>query len=282
MSLRNVLAGLTCCFMPTAALAEAKTDKSSYWLFHPTPEKEMRDLSTDRPDKTESPYTVDAGHYQIETDLAIVSSDKSDQGIRTTWTSLLVSNLKVGLTNGIDLQAIISPSISQRVETPDGTDRTYGRGDTLIRMKFNLIGNDGGDWALGVMPFAQIPSHTNELGSDRVEGGVIMPVAISLPGEWDLGTMAQFNWAKNAEDDQMHGEYVGTLTIGHNIWGDLAGYLEFFSQNSDESGAKWVATVDTGLTYGATPNVQLDMGINVGVTEAADDLNPFVGISARL
>jgi hypothetical protein len=263
-------------------MAQGKTDKSSYWLFHPTPQSDMRELSTDRPDKTESPYTVDAGHFQIETDLAFVTSDKSDQGIRTTSTSFVASNLKVGLTNNIDLQAIISPSISQRTETPSGTDRVYGRGDTLIRVKFNLIGNDSGDWALGVMPFVQLPSHTNELGSDRVEGGVILPVAIGLPGDWDLGTMAQFNWAKNSQDDQMHGEYVGTVTVGHEIWGDLAGYLEFFSQHSDESGAKWIATIDTGLTYGATPNVQLDMGVNVGVTDAADDLNPFVGISARL
>jgi hypothetical protein len=29
----------------------------------------LREMSTDRPDKTESPYTVDAGHFQFEADL---------------------------------------------------------------------------------------------------------------------------------------------------------------------------------------------------------------------
>jgi hypothetical protein len=42
-----------------------------------------------------------------------------------------------------------------------------------------------------------------------------------------------------------------------------------------------VATADAGLTYGPTPNVQLDLGANVGLTDAADDLNLFTGISAR-
>ena len=37
-------------------------DKSSYNLFNPVPENLMRDLSPDRPDVTESPFTVDAGH----------------------------------------------------------------------------------------------------------------------------------------------------------------------------------------------------------------------------
>jgi hypothetical protein len=278
----KALAGVSLVSLPWTAQADFKADKSSYWLFHATPESEMRELSTDRPDKTESPYTVDAGHFQIEADLMIISSDKTATETRTTTTSFFVPNLKVGLTNAIDLQAIVSPSVSQRIESPNGTSRTYGQGDTLIRVKFNIFGNDGGDAALGVMPFVQLPSHTNDLGSKRIEGGVIFPVAISLPANWDLGTMAQFNWAKNADDDHMHGEYIATLTVGHDIWGDIAGYLEFFSQHSDEKGADWVATFDTGLTYGATPNVQLDMGVNVGVTEAADDLNPFVGISARL
>src|SRR5437764_1052507 len=38
-------------------------DKSSYTLFNPTPLNLMRDLNPDRPDVTESPFTVDAGHY---------------------------------------------------------------------------------------------------------------------------------------------------------------------------------------------------------------------------
>ena len=49
--------------------ADQASDKSKYHLFHPTPDRLLRDLSTDRPDLTESPYTVDAGHFQIETDF---------------------------------------------------------------------------------------------------------------------------------------------------------------------------------------------------------------------
>jgi hypothetical protein len=44
-------------------------DKSSYTLFSPTPRDQMRELSADRPDATESAYTVDAGHVQIEATL---------------------------------------------------------------------------------------------------------------------------------------------------------------------------------------------------------------------
>jgi len=53
----------------SALAGETKVDKSQFHLFHPTPDALMREMATDRPDKTESAYTVDAGHFQVEMDL---------------------------------------------------------------------------------------------------------------------------------------------------------------------------------------------------------------------
>ena len=40
----------------------APADKRHYHLFNPTPRELLREMSTDRPDVTESAFTVDAGH----------------------------------------------------------------------------------------------------------------------------------------------------------------------------------------------------------------------------
>ena len=66
-----------------------------------------------------------------------------------------------------------------------------------------------------------------------------------------------------------------------SIVGKLGGYVEFFSLVSAERGADWIGTVDAGLTYALTDDIQLDAGVNVGVTRAADDINLFFGISMR-
>ena len=61
----------------TAVLAaDPAPDKTQYNLFNPTPPQWLREMSTDRPDKTERAYTVDAGHFQIEMDLVNYSYDK--------------------------------------------------------------------------------------------------------------------------------------------------------------------------------------------------------------
>jgi hypothetical protein len=62
------------------AVADGPVGKGQYNIFNPTPVDSMRELSPDRPDKTESPYTVDAGHLQLEMDFANCTWDE-DGGI---------------------------------------------------------------------------------------------------------------------------------------------------------------------------------------------------------
>jgi hypothetical protein len=259
-------------------------DKSRYHLFNPTPRELMREMSTDRPDVTESPYTVDAGHFQVEMDLVAFTYDRHnpqhiDQRVES-W-SFANTNLKIGLLNNVDLQLIVPAHNRIRTLEPDTSTRRSGIGDLTARLKVNLWGNDGGSTAFGIMPFVKFPTHQDELGNQAVEGGVILPLAVELPAGWSMGVMAEFDFLENEDAGRYHTEFVDSITFSHEIFGDLGGYVEFASTLSTEPHADWVATVDLGLTYKVTNDLQLDAGVNLGVTRAADDISPFVGISWR-
>ncbi|MBC8002885.1 MAG: transporter [Opitutaceae bacterium] len=261
-------------------------DKSRFTLFNPTPRELMRELSTDRPDKTESPYTVDAGHFQIESDLVSYSRDKHNVARTDTtvesW-SVASLNIKAGLLNQTDLQFVVP--IWNQVTTkdrPSGTQtRNSGFGDVVLRLKQNLWGNDGGDSALAVMPFVKLPTNQDDLGNDAVEGGIIVPLALALPWGWSLGLMTEFDFNEDGSGGGRHAEFINTITVSHGIVGNLSGYVEFYSAVSTETGSDWIGTVDLGLTYALSDNVQLDAGINLGVTRSADDINPFIGVTWR-
>jgi len=266
--------------------AEGQADKSGFNLFNPTPRNLLRELSTDRPDKTESPYTVDAGHFQIESDLVNFSYDAFNgdpSDTRAESWSFANTNFKVGLLNNVDLQLVVSTFNHVRLEdqTARTVDEISGFGDIITRLKINVWGNDGGTTAFGVMPFVKFPTAQNNLGNDAVEGGLILPLAVSLPAEWALGLMTQFDFARDTSGSGYHPEFINTITVSHSIVGELSGYVEFFSSVSTEGESDWIGTVDLGVTYGVTDDIQLDAGVNIGVTRAADDFNPFVGISWR-
>jgi Putative MetA-pathway of phenol degradation len=133
-----------------------KPDKNQYWLLNPTPPDEMRTFNTDRPTKANVPYTVDAGHFQYETDLV----NYTHQVVGSVHTiTILAPNptFKVGVTNNADLEVNVpfvgvhtfgsstAPSIS-----------LWGIGDTFARAKVNLWGNDGGDTAAALIPLSRL------------------------------------------------------------------------------------------------------------------------------
>ncbi|MBC7533249.1 MAG: transporter [Oligoflexus sp.] len=262
------------------------TDKSAYTIFNPTPDTQMREMATDRPDATEGAGTIDAGHVQLETDIYNVARDKvRSSQIKTTSTVIAASNIRIGLTNSSEINLIFDPHVAVKVEGGGTESKTIsGMGDSMIRYKINFMGNDGGPISIGLIPFVKIPTAKKDLGNDEYEGGVIFPIGLDLPNEWAVGYMIAYNYIKNdSEDDKLyHTNIVNSITASHPITDDLGAYAELYSESSNEEGAEWVATVNLGLTYMVGKNIQFDLGANIGATRAADDMNPFVGISARM
>ncbi len=242
----------------------------------------MREMSTDRPDKTESPYTVDAGHFQIESDLVSYSYNHESATRVDDW-AIAPMNLKIGLCNRVDLQTILETyrHIRTRDDLTRISNRQNGFGDITTRLKINLWGNDEGSTALAVMPFLKFPTNQDQIGNNSFEGGVIIPFAVELLAGFSLGLMTEIDFNRNGDRAGNHVEFINSVTLSRDLIGKLGGYVELFTAVSSERDSDWVGTLDLGLTYGLTANIQLDAGVNFGVTDAADDLNPFVGLSYR-
>ena len=264
---------------------EAPVDKWQFNLFNPVPREAMREMSTDRPDQTESPYTVDAGHFQVEMDFAngTFDTDRSNGGkVRTRTINYGSLNLKAGLLNNVDIQFVLDPYVDSRAEdrVARTVDKASGFGDVQTRLKINIYGNDGGKTALAIMPFVKWPLPESGLRNGKTEGGVIIPLAFALPAGWSSTVMTEFDFVRNDEGDY-DTEFVNSITFSHDITQQLGGYLEFFSVTGNAPGFDWQGQVDVGFTYAVSDNAIFDFGCNFGVPKAAPDFNPFVGLSIR-
>jgi len=277
----SILLGLITPVALTDAADELE-NKSRYNLFNPTPENLLRELATDRPDKTEGPTTVDAGHCQFEMDFATFTYDRTD-GVRTKNWNIAPFNIRVGLLNNVELSLIFESYLREVVDDrPARTISTLsGIGDFIARLKINLWGDDGGQTALALFPFVKFPTSTGGLGNASVEGGAIFPFSMKLPAKVDMGMETGVSFLRNESGRNYHEEFVNSVTFTREIIGKLSGYCEFFSSVSTEHDSDWIGTVDLGVTYALTENLQLDCGCNIGVTHAADDINAFSGISVR-
>ena len=229
----------------------------------------LRDLSTDRPDTTESPRTVDKGHFQFELEIANYERSGAERSL-----NLGELNAKIGLTDSTDLQLVLP--LYSRVR--GGSE---GFGEVEIRVKQNLWGNDEGSTAFGVMPFIKLPTASSNLGNGEVEGGLITALGFDLPGGWGAGVMAEIDVAADDSGDGFHAVFVNSVTTGHSLTENTSFFVELVSVASAESGADWEAWFNTGLIWVLSNQWQWDAGVRLGLTSAATDFTPFLGVSVR-
>lgn len=242
-------------------------------------EPRLRDLATDRPDKTESPITVDGGHVQIEMDFVTYTRDRSRQG-RVEQVSAAPLNLKLGIGHTADLQLLVEPYLSRREQAAAGGRRanTSGFGDVTVRYKQNLVGDDGGRTAVALMPFVTLPTAARGLGVDRMEGGLIVPVSTKVFG-LDLGLMSEIDLVSDGR--KYIPSAIHSATLGFDLGPQWGLYTEVYTEQSFAQRAATVVTFDAGLTFRPAADIQFDLGVNLGVTSAADDVMAFVGLSRR-
>ncbi len=241
-------------------------------------------MATDRPDRTESPYTVDAGLFQAEIDLFTYGSDASadgEPGVRSNAYSFLPLNVKAGLTHNIDLQFVLQTYAWDQQTEGGSTQRERGVGAITVRTKVNLWGNDEGRTAFAVMPFVAFVSAPGS--SERVFNlGVILPFKVDLGAGWALSSMLEFDVAHESAATPRRVAMIGSASLGRGIVGALSFYVEGYGGTILADGsAAWEATGDLGLTLGIGRNVQLDAGLNLGFTRLAEDVNPFLGLAFR-
>jgi Putative MetA-pathway of phenol degradation len=274
--------------LSAAGSAEA-SDKSQYTLFNPTPDRLLRDLTTDRPDTTESPFTVDAGRVQVETNLFGYTRSRGDaEGTVTDSYDFLVTNVRVGLTSASEVNVVFQPygMVRTRPLDPLTATRSSGIGGVDIRAKFNLWGNDTfenpGDTALALLPFVTLPTNrSNGISPEGVEGGLIVPFAVKLSNKFGLGVNAGVHVVRNDDAPGHHAEYLASASLSYEWTEALSNYYEVAARFNTGNPLGDVAVLATGFTYKLNKNLQLDAGIRFGVTDAADRVSPFFGVSAR-
>jgi len=223
---------------------------------------------------------VDAGHVQVEMELVGFTRD-AEGGERSVEWSFASTNVRVGLLDRLDVHFLFDPLVRSHVEHADGgSTRGTGFGELTTRAKWNLWGNDGGRTALALLPFVQWPLAASDTREGVWKGGLIVPFALALGWGFGAGAQTEVDLVED-RDGGVDTEFVNTLVVGRGLGERLGFYVEFFSRVGAQDPGDWQGMVDGGFTYAFGPNVQLDLGCDVGVTDSAPDVYPFLGLTVR-
>lgn len=261
----------TLLFVLVTGLLHAQ-EQQGYHLFNPTPRQSMREFSIDRPDITESPISVDPGHFQFEGDLIKFAAEDRGDGYGTV--TFLNGLYKIGLTHSWDLQ--LGYELYNVNYDPDGNKLDEGTGNFTVRLKHNFWGNDGDSrTAFGIIPYV-----TFLKGSTRKMYGAGFPFSLDLTENLGLGAQAQVDFlpSETGSEDDNKISYMQTLVLGGKLIGDLDFYAEgtliFFDNER-------FVSANGGFIYNISNNVKIDVAANMGLTKGTPS-RAYLGLSFRI
>ncbi len=257
------------------AVKAQNSDKHAYNIFFPTPKNLMRNFETDRPDATESAYTVDAGHLQFETDLFKTERTNFD-GTKTTTNSFNSLNFKIGITNSLDIQFVTDFYVMERISGNDPLIVKTSFSNLTIRLKQNIWGNDHGETALAILPYINIPTVSDQ----KITGGIILPLGVSLPNEWGFGIQVESDIETNQSGSGFHLNFLVSSTVSHQLISGIDFFVEGLVNRESESD-RFDCFLNGGFVYKLKENIKLDTGLNYGLKNSLAKVF-FIGLSFRI
>ncbi len=282
---------LTAALLPVAVPVTAQADpdapaadKSGYTLFDPTPEALMRPLQSDRPGKSFSPFTVDAGHVQVESDVWLYSWDHwSPDGSTTRSTTILDPNLKLGLNDWAELDAVLPLHDSQVTRSRSGRMAGQGLGDLQLGGKVNFLGNDGdGSRGVGAVAYVELPNGASGIREASAQYTVALPIVLPLPHQFSITVEPGAGLLDNANKPGLHGDYQFILNLNRQIPGTtVTAAIELALDDEADHNTGDQNTIDGSLQWVIGHNVQLDGGVYIGLNRSAPDWSPYVGFTVR-
>ena len=235
-----------------------------------------RPLTTDRPDSTESPFTVEPGRVQLEMDFANHTRDRSG-GATATETEVAPFNLRFGVATNFELGVFAPSRRWERESSAAGpVTRRSGWGDVVLRAKQNWIGNDGGFVATGTIVDLKLPTATGGLGNGKLEGEVMFPVAFAPGGNWHAGVMTAV--ALVHDGNRYDTVWGNTVTCCFDLSPVWEGVVELTSAAGEGTHA---ASFNCAIIRKLGPDMHLDAGVNFGISRNAPDLQFFAGLARR-
>lgn len=269
--------------VPALAETAAPAAKTYGPFFAPVAIEDRRAMSIDRPNISDSPYSVNSGVLQVETSALEYTKDTTKGGTKTEVFAVGTTNVRIGLKDNWELQTIVNPYTSVR-STNGGAVlfKDNGFGDTTLRSRYVLQGNDGSGLGVALLPYLKLP--TNQYGAnDKLEGGFEVPLGYALNDKTVLVAMpgVELLWSGQSAHHYDPNPFLG-VALWRTISSEFSGFVELYGKKNTGYGTDSVIVTGAfGGIYQVTKDIGVDAGLQLGLTEGAPDLFFKTGVSFR-
>lgn len=235
------------------------------------------ELTTDRPDQTESSSVVPLHFFQIESGF-IMEMDETDASKQKSYTCN-TSLLRYGLLKNFEVRLGISYLEDQTADkiNQDQTIKNIGLSPLYTGFKVKIA--DEKTWLpeIAFLGALVLPlTAAEEFKTEYIGPNMRFSFSHTLSDKLSLGYNLGAEWDGNNSEPG----YFYSLVIGLNLGGKIGMFAESYGIIKNNDGPEHM--LDAGFTYLILDNLQLDLSSGLGINEAATDYFISCGVSFRL
>jgi hypothetical protein len=228
-------------------------------------------IDTDRPDQTESTFTVPKGYFQGELGLV---KEKIPLGKDCNWT-LPTMLAKYGVSDKVELRLIIEyirQGNGQKLKKD-----TFGFLPLQLGMKVNLLEEKG------LRPRISLISHLsfNRFASDMAKTGSFLSANFRFTFQNSISDNVAIGYNLGMEWEDFHYGPIYTYTFapGFNLGEKWYSYVEVFGFISKDYLDQH--SIDGGIAYYVNDDLKVDASAGIGLSKYAPDHYFGIGVSWR-
>ena len=198
-------------------------------------------ITTDRPDQTESALVLSYGQIQIESGILIEKSQ-----------SIITTLFRVGIVEGIEIRLNSNYLINDELSFMKKSSFS----DFEVGAKFKIFNKTSNNTKVAFISHLSIPT-ANEIFSNNVYGFLSrISVSHDLNNQSQIGYNIGYN-----KFEKMNGQFIYTIVYGKSL-GSFGVFFEIFGDEfKDNSNINF----DSGITYLLDNKKQLDLSIGKGI-----------------
>ena len=228
--------------------------------------QDITPIQTDRPDQTETPFTVPKNHFQVENGFSFEQTNHNAKSF--TDPSIL---FKYGLNDHFEVGLITE------FVTIESDKTTSGLNPVTFRIKQKITGEKGILPTTSFIGYLTIPHFaTDNFKTKYFAPAFKFTMQHTLSKKFSLGYNLGMEW----DGESPYPLYIYTLTSDYSISEKISVFIEIFGFAPQKSAADH--RLDTGLSYLLGSNVSIDFSGGIGVTPNAPDYFLSTGFSFRL
>lgn len=239
-------------------------------------------LITDRPDQTESAFTVPARLWQIEAGWGY--GERRDANEDLSFQAFPQALLRYGLNDIFELRLGVPGLAIESTDSGSDSSSTSGLVDATLGFKVVIAEERGALPQTAFLGTLIIPSGDDEFSSNRVDPSFRFLFSNTLSSRLSLGYNLGAVWLTEPDDEGVEDTlslFDWTVALGISATDRLGFFAETFGLVPIDSEARTLTSFDTGLTYLLTPRLQLDGSASIGLSSAAPDWTIGLGVSFR-